>query len=646
MDLYSAKTRSRTIITLGFSVILVSFVALLGIWLLNVFNNEKTFREIADAQLETREISVMRNAALQQEIALYRISIMDDSFDRKREEQNFRKFADISLSEQEKALSLPKTGQEKLNQDHIRETYNKSDLAQNRVLQIILNEEQDKVSKLLLEEVIPAQDAFIKTISNILDVQRKNIENRIAEVTHRNRTIYWLIGLFGSVAILLGFFSIYIVRRTGKTEDALLEQGNRVHELYKVSSMAGLDIDAQINEMLALGCRLLKLEISRVCRIDKEKDSNTLLYVRAPRECGINVGTILPLQKTFCSITFASDGTIAINDTTTSNHVDSTYYEFSQLGSYIATTILVYGKKYGTVNFSSRSPRKQAYTDRDKDLVNLIGSWVGLALERQLSQEEIYVAKENAETANKAKSAFLANMSHELRTPLNAIIGYSELLIEDVALAENHDVKIDLKNISDSGHHLLTLINDVLDLSKIEAGKMEFVLQKTDIAPLIGEITETFRPGLQKNNDELIINCDNNPGYAMVDPIRLKQALMNLFSNAVKFTKNGTITITTSQSVRKDKPWITIQIADTGIGMSAEDITHLFQPFRQVNTDTEKKYGGTGLGLALSRRMCHIMGGDISVESEKGKGSTFTIWLPLDRSETIFTGQNSSDQTY
>ncbi len=629
MDLHSAKTRSKAIITLGFSAILVSFVALLSIWTINVFNNKKAFQDITNAQQETQQVLIIRNAILRRIIALHHMSIMDDLLDLEKEKKDFLKFSNIFLAEQKKLLNHPKTGQEKLAWDRLRKTLNKSSHAQNQVIQMILSEKQDQANKLLLEEVIPMQDVFETEISHILAVQHKNINDKNNEITHRFHTTYWLIGLFGGVAILLGAFTIYIVRYTSRTEDALLEQGNRVRELYKVSAMAGLDIDAQINEMLILGCRLLKLEIARVCRIDKEKDDITFLYVRAPSECNINVGTTMPLHKTFCNITFASDETIAINDTTTTKYTDSAYYEFSQFESYIATSVSVYGKKYGTVNFSSRLPREHAYTDRDKDLVSLIGSWVGLALERQLSQEEIYVAKENAEIANKAKSAFLANMSHELRTPLNAIIGYSELLIEDTTLAENQTIKTDLKNISDSGHHLLTLINDVLDLSKIEAGKMEFVLQKTEIAPLINETIEIFRPCLQKNNDELIINYNNNPGHAMVDPTRLKQALMNLFSNAIKFTKNGTITITVNTSKRKNKPWITIQITDTGIGISAEDIAQLFQPFRQVNTDVTNKYGGTGLGLALSRRMCHMMGGDISVESEKGKGSTFTIWLPL-----------------
>jgi len=630
MNPHATKTRTKAIVTLGFSAILVSFVVLLGLWVSNVFNNERILKNIADAQLETRQISVMRNAALRRAIALHRMGIMDDPFDQEEEERRFRILGGTFLAEQEKVLSHPKIGKEKLAWDAVRKTLNKGGRAQNQVLAMILNEDIDKANKLLLDEVVPTQDIFVGEISGILDTQRENVESKIAEVTHRNRTTYWLIGLFGSVAFILGIFIIYIIRRTEKTEEALLEQGNRVRELYKVSSMAGLDIDSQINEMLALGCRLLELEIAKVCRIDISEDTNTFLFTLAPKEYGLKVGTSLPLHKTFCSVTFSADEAVAINNTVASTHADSPYYEFSQLESYIATTVSVHGKKYGTVNFSSRFPRKAPYTSTDKDLVNLIGSWIGLALERQFSQEELYTAKEHAEAANQTKSAFLANMSHELRTPLNAIIGYSELLIEDVSDTKNHTITTDLLNISTSGHHLLTLINDILDLSKIEAGKMELVIQKTEISPLIGEMIDTFRPSLKKNNDELKIEQDDSLGYVMVDPTRLKQVLLNLFSNAVKFTENGVITIYVRKINRHEKSWVVIQVADTGIGISEEDISHLFQPFRQANTNTSTKYGGTGFGLAISRRICRMMGGDISAESEKGKGSTFTIWLPVD----------------
>ena len=633
MDLHSAKTRSKATITLGFSAILVSFMVLLVLWLTNVFNNEKTLKAIANAQLETRQISVMRNAAYRRALALHRMSSMTDPFSQEEEESRFYDLGSTFRSTRDKVLSRPMLNEEKRAWDNIRKTLNKGSSAQKRVLNLILDGQLATANKVLLDEVVPTQDVFADEISNILDKQRDGVEAKIAEVTLRNRTTYWLIGLFGGVAFMLGIFTIYVIRRTGRTEDALLEQGKRVRELYKVSSMAGLDIDEQINEMLALGCRLLNLEIAKVCQINKKENTNTFIFIHAPEEYGLSPGTILPLHKTFCSVTFSADEAVAINDTVSSPHANSPYYEFSQLESYIATTVSVHGKKYGTVNFSSRYPRNQDYSSTDKDLVNLIGSWIGLALERQFSQEEIYTAKENAEAANKTKSAFLANMSHELRTPLNAIIGYSELLIEDIADTEDKAITTDLKNISNSGHHLLTLINDVLDLSKVEAGKMEFVLQRTEIAPLVGEIIETFRPSLIKNNDELVVECDEDLGYAMVDPTRLRQALMNLFSNAVKFTENGGITIKANKIIRRDKSWIVIHVTDTGIGISKDEISHLFQPFRQASNSTSNKYGGTGLGLALSRRMCRMMGGDISVESIESQGSTFTIWLPAEQAE-------------
>ena len=392
MDLHSAKTRSKATITLGFSAILVSFMVLLVLWLTNVFNNEKTLKAIANAQLETRQISVMRNAAYRRALALHRMSSMTDPFSQEEEESRFYDLGSTFRSTRDKVLSRPMLNEEKRAWDNIRKTLNKGSSAQKRVLNLILDGQLATANKVLLDEVVPTQDVFADEISNILDKQRDGVEAKIAEVTLRNRTTYWLIGLFGGVAFMLGIFTIYVIRRTGRTEDALLEQGKRVRELYKVSSMAGLDIDEQINEMLALGCRLLNLEIAKVCQINKKENTNTFIFIHAPEEYGLSPGTILPLHKTFCSVTFSADEAVAINDTVSSPHANSPYYEFSQLESYIATTVSVHGKKYGTVNFSSRYPRNQDYSSTDKDLVNLIGSWIGLALERQFSQEEIYTA--------------------------------------------------------------------------------------------------------------------------------------------------------------------------------------------------------------------------------------------------------------
>jgi signal transduction histidine kinase len=286
------------------------------------------------------------------------------------------------------------------------------------------------------------------------------------------------------------------------------------------------------------------------------------------------------------------------------------------------------------VNFSSRYAHSKAFTDTDKDLVNLIGTWVSLALERKFSQSALYEAKEHAEEANKTKSDFLANMSHELRTPLNAIIGYSELLIEDADETAQSGVTTDLRKIIFSGHHLLNLINDILDLSKVEAGKMEYSPTKVDINNLINYVAETFKLSLAKNNIELTLNLDKTNNFAYIDATRLQQSLMNLIGNAVKFTKNGKISIETKQKNREGSSWGTIIIKDTGIGISQEDISKIFQPFQQASKETSIKYGGTGLGLAITHRICKMMGGDLTVVSQRDEGSTFTIWLPNNQTDT------------
>jgi signal transduction histidine kinase len=217
-------------------------------------------------------------------------------------------------------------------------------------------------------------------------------------------------------------------------------------------------------------------------------------------------------------------------------------------------------------------------------------------------------------------------MSHELRTPLNAIIGVSEMLRED-AEAAGQDLE-PLDRVLGAGRHLLALINDILDLSKIEAGRMEVHLETFPFVPVIQDVAKTIEPLATKNGNRIIIECPAGLGTMHADQTRFRQSLLNLASNANKFTEKGTINIA-AQSQRIDgRDWITLAVTDTGIGMTAEQIGKLFQEFSQASSGTASKYGGTGLGLAISKRFCQMMGGDITVESEPGQGSTFTIRLP------------------
>jgi signal transduction histidine kinase/DNA-binding response OmpR family regulator len=254
--------------------------------------------------------------------------------------------------------------------------------------------------------------------------------------------------------------------------------------------------------------------------------------------------------------------------------------------------------------------------------------------ERRRVEEAVAKAKEASEMANRTKSLFLANMSHELRTPLNAIVGYSEMLQEEAVDQKLDSFSTDLEKINLSGRQLLALINDILDLSKIEAGKMELYIEHFNLSGLIDEVAATIGPMVEKNSNTLHIEVAKNLDGMRGDQVKVRQALYNLLSNAAKFTHEGTITLKAEKEMMDDTDWVVFRITDTGIGLSPEKIVKLFQDFTQADASTTRKFGGTGLGLALTRRFCQMMGGDVTVSSTPGVGSTFTIKLPAIVHET------------
>ncbi|NOV04371.1 ATP-binding response regulator [Paenibacillus planticolens] len=246
---------------------------------------------------------------------------------------------------------------------------------------------------------------------------------------------------------------------------------------------------------------------------------------------------------------------------------------------------------------------------------------------------ELSKARDEAVEANQIKSQFLANMSHELRTPLNAIIGYSEMLKEDAEDLGEQVFADDLGKIHHAGKHLLTLINDILDLSKIEAGKIDLYLEVCDIPILLKEVLTTVTPLIEMNGNRL--ESAFPEGEMKTDITKLRQVLFNLLSNAGKFTRNGTIRLNVRHETENERPGIAFRIQDTGIGMTPEQIEHVFEAFKQADSSTTRKYGGTGLGLAISQKLCHVMGGSITVDSVYSQGTTFTVWLPILEGDTV-----------
>jgi len=271
------------------------------------------------------------------------------------------------------------------------------------------------------------------------------------------------------------------------------------------------------------------------------------------------------------------------------------------------------------------------FTDAEIEMLKTFGDQAAIAMENARLFQEITIASLH-------KSQFLANMSHELRTPLNAIINVSEMLLEDSQAMARDDQVEPLERVLRASRHLLTLISDILDLSKIEAGRMDLHLESVTVAPLVSDVAATVRPLAEKNGNRIIVNCADDLGSVWADATRVRQSLLNLTSNAAKFTENGTITVSAERSDSSGAGWILLRVTDTGIGMTPEQVGKLFADFTQADSSVSRKYGGTGLGLAISRRFCRMMGGDVTAESEPGRGSTFTIRLPIKAATVPSTG--------
>ena len=281
-------------------------------------------------------------------------------------------------------------------------------------------------------------------------------------------------------------------------------------------------------------------------------------------------------------------------------------------------------------DFTERKQAEEQLLELNRDLDNRVKDRTAQLAD---AMEEAETARVKAEDANRSKSEFLANMSHELRTPLNAIIGYSEMLEEDFSSLGEDDFVPDLQKIQGAGKHLLGLINSVLDLSKIEAGRMELFLEDIAIKTLLNEIIGTIQPLAQKNNNQLSLSCPSHIEFLHADQVKLRQSLINLLSNACKFTENGTITLAVKQMVMTSlrghqENHLQFTVTDTGIGMTSEQMGKIFQAFTQADTSTTRKYGGTGLGLTITKQFIVMMGGDVTVDSVYGEGTTFTLTVP------------------
>ena len=272
--------------------------------------------------------------------------------------------------------------------------------------------------------------------------------------------------------------------------------------------------------------------------------------------------------------------------------------------------------------------------DESGHVYRVAGSLTDITVRKQ-AEMALRDAKDQAEAATRTKSQFLANVSHELRTPLNAIIGLAEMLREEAEESNDENLTEPLQRIVSAGRHLLHLINDLLDLTKIEAGRLDLYVEDFHIPPMVHDLSTTAQGLAIAKGNQLIVRCEDDLGTMHSDITRVRQILLNLLSNAFKFTEKGDITLGVERDTLESEDWLVVEVTDTGIGMAEEQIQRLFQEFTPADNSMTRKYGGTGLGLAISRRLCGLLGGEITVHSELGKGTTFTVRLPIAGPSTV-----------
>jgi len=455
------KLRTNLIIFLGFSMILVIMAVLTAIWLQHISNNTHYITDIVKDQEKVEHVFTMRDAASQRALSLYRMSVLTDPFEQDDEYLKFRKQAENFIKARLTLVEIGETEEEKVAWKNAQPLVQKGTINQTRVAELIADEEISQANDLMIKSVIPNQNAVLKHLTGMLNLQKKHVAVKLDEITKQNSRVYLQISILGSLAFIIGVIITFFVLKTSTK-----------------------------------------------------------------------------------------------------------------------------------------------------------------------NQQKLILAQQESHEANQHKSAFLANMSHELRTPLNAIIGYSEMLHEEASETKQDIFADDLSKIRGSGQHLLSLINDILDVSKIEAGKMELYTEPFNLSTLVEEVSNTLQPLLSKNGNGFHFNLPDFDVEMHTDLTKLRQTLYNLLSNANKFTIKGQIKLNITTLTVKNQPWIEISVKDSGIGMENEQMEKLFAPFTQANASTTRNFGGTGLGLTISKRFCEMMGGTISVVSEPLTGSTFSISIP------------------
>jgi len=458
-------------------------------------------------------------------------------------------------------------------------------------------------------------------------------------------------GVYGWLLILgFMFYIALLVNRTTRNfvsarhqlqakNKQIMAQTEQLASISEVARLVNstLDIDQIMKTIMERLNREFDFTLMAIMFLDQE---NEVLYLDRIRGdvpealMEVLLGLQIPMSEQESAFTIAVSSKAphyisdVSRDTGAAEGVSAQIYQQIPAKSLITFPLIKDGEALGVLTFAN-TEKHFALKAEDIEHIGHYVNYIVSALRNASDYREIQEARAAADDANKAKSQFLANMSHELRTPMNAVIGYSEMLEEEAEDRGLNDLIPDLKKIRNAGGHLLDLINDVLDLSKIEADKIELYKENCDTEDLLADIVSTAMPLFDKNSNHFETEIEGQLGEANLDRTKVSQVILNLLSNAAKFTSEGLVKLTAQSSIQDDVEWLVVSVTDSGIGMTAEQLERIFDPFSQADASTTREFGGTGLGLSISRKFCELMGGSLTAESHEGEGSTFSMRIPV-----------------